>query len=74
MAHRKTATPPSTPSGADTLRPYLGQWVAQRGHEVLVAADTPQAVLSWLERYNQTADAMFRVPRDERDASGVAPT
>ncbi len=59
---------------ADLLRPFAGRWVAQRGLEVLVAADTPQAVLQWLERNNQQADAMFRVPRDETEATGVAPT
>jgi hypothetical protein len=58
---------------ADALRPYIGQWVAQRGTEVLVAADTPQAVLAWLERHDQRADAMFRVPADESEAVGVAP-
>src|SRR5881397_2802349 len=44
---------------ADLLRPFAGRWVAQRGLEVLVAADTPQAVLAWLERHNQQADSMF---------------
>lgn len=58
---------------ADLLRPFAGRWVAQKGLEVLVAADTPQAVLQWLERNNQQADAMFRVPRDETEATGVAP-
>jgi hypothetical protein len=58
---------------ADVLRPFAGRWVAQRGLEVLVAADTPQAVLPWLERNNQQADAMFRVPRDETEATGAAP-
>jgi hypothetical protein len=58
---------------ADLLRPYAGQWVAQRGLEVLIAADTPQAVLDWLERHNQQADAMFRVPSDDVAATGVAP-
>lgn len=58
---------------ADLLRPFAGRWVAQRGLEVLVAADTPQAVLGWLERHNQQADAMFRVPGDETEATGVAP-
>lgn len=38
-----------------------------------MAAGTPQAVLEWLERHNQQADAMFRVPGDETEASGVAP-
>jgi hypothetical protein len=58
---------------ADVLRPFAGCWVAQRGLEVLVAADTPQAVLQWLERNNQQADAMFRVPRDETEVTGAAP-
>jgi len=47
--------------------------VAQRGLEVLVAADGPQEVLAWLERHDQHADAMFLVPRDQGEAEGVAP-
>ncbi|MEO8292761.1 MAG: hypothetical protein ABI635_06440 [Actinomycetota bacterium] len=58
---------------ADVLRPFAGRWVAQRGLEVLVAADTPQAVLAWLERHNQQADAMFRVPVGEAETTGAAP-
>lgn len=58
---------------ADVLRPFAGRWVAQKGLEVLVAGDTPEAVLQWLERHNQQADAMFRVPRDEAEAFGAAP-
>lgn len=58
---------------ADLLRPFAGRWVAQRGLEVLVAADSPQAVLGWLERHNQRADAMFRVPADDAEARGAAP-
>ncbi len=58
---------------ADALRPFTGRWVAQRGLEVLVAADTPEEVLAWLERHNQQADAMFRVPADEVEATGLAP-
>lgn len=58
---------------ADLLRPFVGKWVAQRGLEVLVAADTPHAVLEWLERHNQNADAMFLVPRDESQLVGAAP-
>jgi len=58
---------------ADLLRPFAGRWVAQRGLEVLVAAETPQDVLGWLERHNQRADAMFRVPADEAEATGMAP-
>jgi hypothetical protein len=74
-AARHSAERAETSDGreADLLRPFSGQWVAQRGLEVLVAADTPQAVLGWLERHNQHADAMFRVPTDETEATGAAP-
>ena len=58
---------------ADVLRPFMGQWIAQRGLEVLVAADRPEEVLAWLERHNQEADAMFLVPADETQAAGAAP-
>jgi len=58
---------------ADLLRPFTGKWVAQRGLEILVAAESPQEVVRWLERHNQRADAMFRVPADEAEAAGVAP-
>jgi hypothetical protein len=58
---------------ADLLRPFAGKWVAQRDLDVLVAADTPYAVLEWLEEHNQRADAMFRVPADEAEITGAAP-
>jgi hypothetical protein len=58
---------------AELLRPFAGRWVAQRGLEVLVAADTPQEVLSWLERHNQQADAMLLVPRASWQTEGEAP-
>ncbi len=81
VGRRSHESPPASPDRpgphhgreADLLRPFAGRWVAQRGLEVLVAADTPQAVLAWLERHNQRADAMFRVPNDESEATGVAP-
>jgi hypothetical protein len=77
-SHAPGAVPPGRPGPhggreADLLRPFAGRWVAQRGLEVLVAADTPQAVLQWLERNNQQADGMFRVPSDANEATGVAP-
>jgi hypothetical protein len=50
-----------------------GQWVATKGDELLVAAKTPQAVVSWLSRNDLKADSMFRVPEDEVAASGMAP-
>jgi hypothetical protein len=58
---------------ADVLRPFVGQWVAQRGGEIIVAASTPDAVLEWLELHNQQADVMFRVPADAAEMTGAAP-
>ena len=60
-------------SQAESLRPFVGRWVATRGPDVLVAADTPTQVVAWLNRYSQQADSMFRVPADEATASGAAP-
>ncbi|MGH7687156.1 MAG: hypothetical protein ACREN2_10120 [Candidatus Dormibacteria bacterium] len=59
---------------SDALRPYVGKWVAQRRLDVLVAASTPQAILAWLERHNQHADVMFRVPLNAQEATGIAPS
>lgn len=68
---RVAPSPPGTSAGiepdaaaADALRPHVGRWVAVRGREVLVAADSPEDVLSWLERHNLEADSLFRVPAD----------
>jgi len=58
---------------AETLRELPGQWVATRGDELLVAAATPYAVVSWLAQHHQKADSLFRVPEDELAASGLAP-
>ena len=60
---------------ADALRPYVGKWVALAGPtEVLVAADRPQDVLSWLARHERRAEyGMFRVPADPAEAEGAAP-
>lgn len=57
---------------ADALRPFAGKWVAQKGIDVLVAADSPEEVVSWLERHNARADGMFRVPARPEDAEGSA--
>jgi hypothetical protein len=62
----------SRPS-AETLEPFVGQWVATKDAEVLVAAPEPRTVLSWLAEHRQRADSMFRVPSDELQASGAAP-
>lgn len=39
----------------------------------MVAADTPEEVLAWLERYDQYADGMFRVPAEPWEAEGAWP-
>jgi hypothetical protein len=62
-----------TPSRADALRPYIGQWVATDGDEVLVAAENPAQVVGWLAEHGQTAESMFRVPENDQAAGGVAP-
>jgi hypothetical protein len=58
---------------ADALRPFIGQWVAIRGHEVLVAADSPKEVVSWLARHQQRAQSIFRIPESEQAISGATP-
>jgi len=58
---------------AETLEPFIGQWVATKGSEVLVAAGDPRTVVSWLAEHRQQADSMFRVPTEEFQASGLAP-
>lgn len=58
---------------AETLEPFVGQWVATKGPEVLVAAPEPRAVVGWLSEHGLKADSMFRVPADDLEASGIAP-
>jgi hypothetical protein len=60
-------------SRADALRPYIGQWVATSGQEVLVAAATPAEVVGWLAEHGRTAESMFRVPETDEAAGGAAP-
>ncbi|HEY2570333.1 MAG TPA: hypothetical protein VGI27_02615 [Solirubrobacteraceae bacterium] len=57
----------------DALGPFVSQWVATRGADVLVAASDPRTVVSWLAEHGQHADSMFRVPGSEFEASGLAP-
>lgn len=52
---------------ADLLRPYRGQWVAQRGLDVLVAADAPQLVVEWLQRHGVRDATVFGVPVTEQE-------
>jgi hypothetical protein len=64
----------ATRPSAEALEPFVGEWVATKGSDVLVAASDPQAVVSWLSEHGLKADSMFRVPADEFEASGLAPT
>ncbi len=66
-------TAPRSRPSAETLEPFVGDWVATKGTEVLVAAAEPRSVVGWLAEHGQQADSMFRVPSDEDEASGVAP-
>lgn len=60
-------------SEADALRPYIGRWVALRSGQVVVAGDSPQAVLADLRAAGMKAESMFRVPLDPAaDIGGFA--
>lgn len=58
---------------AETLRPFIGLWVAVRGDEVLVAAPSPKEVVAWLAQHHQRAQSMFRVAGSEQAIVGAAP-
>jgi hypothetical protein len=58
---------------AEVLRPFVGQWVAVRGTEVLVAAPAPRQVVAWLTEHGQRAESVFRVPDSEQAIGGAAP-
>jgi len=58
---------------AEDLEPVVGQWVATKGSEVLVAAPEPRAVVGWLAVHRRHADSMFRVPGEPFQAGGAAP-
>jgi len=61
------------PTLVETLRPFIGLWVAVRGDEVLVAAPSPKEVVAWLAQHGQRAQSMFRVPDSEQAVTGAAP-
>lgn len=67
----ETSTEP--PSLVEALRPFIGEWVAVRGDEVLVAAPTPRDVVAWLTEHGQQAQSVFRVPGSEQEVGGAAP-
>ena len=57
----------------EALRPFIGQWVAVRGDEVLIAAPSPKEVVAWLAKHHQRAQSMFRVVDSEEAITGAAP-
>jgi hypothetical protein len=73
VARPRRASHDSPRADGATLAPFVGQWVATRGEDVLVAASDPRTVVSWLAEHGQRADSMFRVPGSEFEASGIAP-
>ncbi|MGH8898662.1 MAG: hypothetical protein ACRDZ4_17000 [Egibacteraceae bacterium] len=56
---------------AEALLPYRGRWVAKRGLEVLVSADTPQQVMAWLAQHDVKGAVVFGVPESQREAEGA---
>lgn len=56
---------------AETLLPYKGRWVAKRGLDVLVSADTPQQVMAWLAQHDISGAVVFGVPENLRTAEGA---
>jgi hypothetical protein len=60
-------------SQAKRLLPYLGQWVALVGDQVVTAGPDVATVVGWLRRNGIKADTAFRVPTTEAAASGAAP-
>ncbi len=57
----------------DALRPHIGEWVAIKDDQVLVAAASASEVIAWLSRHDRQADSLFRVPENEAAAGGLAP-
>jgi hypothetical protein len=81
LAHRSGASAYLVPDASippqerlsDRLRPLVGQWVAIKDEDVIHAAQSPQALVGWLAQHGQKADSVFRVPDDDRAATGLAP-
>lgn len=57
----------------EALRPFIGQWVAVRGDEVLVGARSPKEVVGWLTEHALVADSILRVPGSDAEMFGAAP-
>lgn len=56
---------------ADLLRPYIGRYVARKDERILVDAETPQEVFTWLEENGVEGAAIFRVPVDPAADMGM---
>jgi hypothetical protein len=56
-----------------TLQPFIGQWVATRGAQILFSDADPNVVVGWLASNRQRADSMFRVPATDFEVGGAAP-
>jgi hypothetical protein len=69
----RSAAAARTASACEELRPFIGQWVAVRDDEVLVAAPSPRDVVAWLARHGERAQAMFRVVDTDQAVTGAAP-
>jgi hypothetical protein len=61
-----------TRRGADLLRPFIGKYVARLDGEILVAAETPVEVFSWLRAHEVVDAVVFLVPLDPVTATNVA--
>ena len=76
VASSRPASPGADPGPqplVEALRPFIGQWVAVRGDEVLVAAPSPKEVVAWLAQHDERAQSMFRVPDSDQAVTGAAP-
>jgi hypothetical protein len=62
------------PNLGDALRAHVGEWVATRGDEVLVAAPDAKTVVAWLTRQGVRAESMYKVPGDLGQVHVVAST
>jgi len=80
LAEAPLAPVPAKPDSQQTqplveaLRPFIGQWVAVRDDDVLVAASSPARVTAWLAEHGQSAHSIFRVPVSDQTIGSAAPS
>jgi hypothetical protein len=63
----------AAPTLDDALRRHVGEWVAARGDQLLVAAPDAKTVIAWLTRHGVRAESMYKVPEDLDQIAGAAP-